>query len=103
MHEKAKIKACMQTEVPPGPVTCGEVLNDARRCGVEDDVGTLVQVMQVIATVKSSVAKHVVEGQLLHSHTKMKAALRGTNPHRRNCVACETAKCPLKTFCCLMS
>lgn len=53
--------------VSQGSVTCGEVLDDAGRRGVEDDVGTLVQVMQVIATVKSSVAKHVVESQLLHS------------------------------------
>lgn len=64
--------------VSRGPVTCGEVLDDAGCRGVEDDVGTLVQVMQVIATVKSSVAKHVVESQLLHPHTEMKAALRGT-------------------------
>lgn len=63
--------------VSPNPVTCGEVLNDASRCRVEDDVGTIVQVMQVIATVKSSVAKHMVESQLLHSHTEMKVALRG--------------------------
>ena len=37
---------------------------------MEDDVGTVIQVMQVIATVKASVAKHVVESQLLHSHTR---------------------------------
>lgn len=70
--------------VPPGPVTCGEVLNDAGRRCVEDDVSAIIQVVQVIATVKSSVAKHVVESQLLHSHTKMKVALRRTSPHLRN-------------------
>lgn len=63
--------------VSPDPVTCGEVLNDASRCRVEDDVGTVIQVMQVIATVKSSVAKHMVESQLLHSHVEKKVALRG--------------------------
>lgn len=92
--------------VSPGPVTCGEVLNDASCCRVEDDVGSVIQVMQVIATVESSVAKHVVESQLLHSHTKMKVALRGTNPHfghshtsQGNCMAGETTNHSLKTFC----
>lgn len=96
--------------VPPGPVTCGEILNDPGCCCVEDDVSTIVQVVQVIATVKSSVAKHVVESQLLHSHTKMKAALRGTNPHLRNshmspenCLAGDTSNHSLRTFCFLTS
>lgn len=56
--------------VSPDPFTCGEVLNDAGRGRMEDDVGTVIQVMQVVATVKASVAKHVVESQLLHSHTR---------------------------------
>lgn len=61
--------------VSPHPFTCGQVLNDAGRGRVEDDVSTVIQVMQVIATVKPSVAKHVVESQLLHSHTRMKGSL----------------------------
>lgn len=86
-------------------VTCGEVLDDAGRRGVEDDVGTLVQVMQVIATVKSSVAEHVVESQLLHAHPEMKAALRGTARTAGTAKplmglqARETANRTLNTFC----
>lgn len=53
-------------------VTCGQVLDDAGCGRVEDDVSTVVQVMQVISTVEASVAKHVVKSQLLHSHTRMR-------------------------------
>ena len=60
--------------VSPDPFTCGEVLNDAGRGRMEDDVGTVIQVMQVVATVKASVAKHVVESQLLLPH-KMRGPL----------------------------
>ena len=72
VHKRAKINICVQTAVSPDSFTCGEVLNNAGRGRVEDDVGTVIQVMQVIATVKASVAKHVVESQLLHSHTRGK-------------------------------
>lgn len=75
VHKRAKIKACVQMAVSPNPFTCGQVLNDAGRGRVEYDVSTVIQVMQVIATVKPSVAKHVVESQLLHSHTRMKGSL----------------------------
>lgn len=83
---------------------------------MEDDVGAVIQVMQVIATVEASVAEHVVESQLLHSHTKTEAALRGrsksrgTDPHcgssqgsHGNRMAGETMNHLLKTFCFLMT
>lgn len=98
-----------------GWITRGEVLEHASRRSVEDDVRTVVQVMQVVATVESPVAKHVVESQLLRSHTEIKAALRGsklrgTNPHsgsshlpHGNCMAGQTANSPQKAFCFLTS
>lgn len=63
---------------PRGRVTRGEVLQHAGRRRVEDDVRAVIQVMQVVATVEPPVAKHVVESQLLHSHTQTTAALRGS-------------------------
>lgn len=63
---------------PRHPVTRGEALQHASRRRVEDDVRAVIQVMQVVATVESPVAKHVVESQLLHSHTQTTAALRGS-------------------------
>lgn len=50
-----------------GEATCGEVLHNASCRSVENDVGTIVKVMQVVAAVKSSVAKHVVQSQLLRT------------------------------------
>lgn len=54
---------------PLPATTCGEVLHDARGCCVENDVSAIVKVMQIVAAVKSSVAKHVVQSQLLRTHT----------------------------------
>jgi hypothetical protein len=48
-----------------GKATCGEVLDDTGRCSMEDDVCTVIKVMQVVSTVESSIAKHVVKCQLL--------------------------------------
>lgn len=63
--------------------TCGEVLYNASSRGVENDVGTIVKVMQVVPAVKSSVAKHVVQSQLLHAHTQstLRGQQQGTMPH----------------------
>lgn len=55
--------------------TCGEVLYNAGSCGVENDVGAIIKVMQVVPAVKASVAKHVVQSQLLRAHTQ--STLRG--------------------------
>lgn len=46
-------------------LTSRQVLNDHGGRGVEDDVGAVVEVMQVVATVEASVAKDVVQQQLL--------------------------------------
>lgn len=48
-----------------GEATCGEVLHNAGGRGVENDVGTIIKVMKIVAAVESSVAKHVVQSQLL--------------------------------------
>lgn len=55
--------------------TCGEVLYNAGSRGVENDVGAIIKVMQVVPAVKASVAKHVVQSQLLRAHTQ--STLRG--------------------------
>lgn len=52
-----------------GVATCGEVLHNASGCSVENDVGTIIKVMQIVAAVKSSVAKHVVQSQLLRTQS----------------------------------
>lgn len=46
-------------------LTGGQVLDDHGGSGVEDDVSTVVEVMQVVATVEASVAKDVLQDQLL--------------------------------------
>lgn len=55
--------------------TCGEVLYNASSRSVENDVGTIIKVMQVVPAVKASVAKHMVQSQLLHAHTQSKSTL----------------------------
>lgn len=63
-------KRCRQVCAAASPkATCGKVLYNASSRGVENDVGTIIKVMQVVPAVKSSVAKHVVQSQLLHAHT----------------------------------
>lgn len=45
--------------------TGGQVLDHYSSGGVEDDVSAVVEVMQVVATVKASVAEDVLQHQLL--------------------------------------
>lgn len=49
--------------------TSRQVLDDHSSSGVEDDVSTIVEVMQVIAAVEASVAKDVLQNQLLTINT----------------------------------
>ncbi len=46
-------------------LTGRQVLDDHGGSGVEDDVSTVIEVMQVVATVEASVAEDVLQDQLL--------------------------------------
>lgn len=43
------------------------VLDHHSSSSVEDDVSTIIKVMQVVATVEAPVAKHMIQEQLLES------------------------------------
>lgn len=50
--------------------TCRQVLDDHSSSCVEDDVSTIVEVMQVVTTVEASVAEDVLQHQLLKTKHK---------------------------------
>lgn len=54
-----------------------QVLDDHGGGGVEDDVGAIVEVMQVVATVEASVAEDVIQEQLLRSSRSFSSRSRG--------------------------
>lgn len=49
-------------------LTGRQTLEDHSGGSVEDDVSAIVEVMQVVPTVETSVAKDVIQQQLLKSH-----------------------------------
>lgn len=49
-------------------LTGGQVLDDHSSSSVEDDVCTVVEVMQVVATVEASVAEDMLQHQLLKAN-----------------------------------
>lgn len=51
-------------------LTRGQVLDDDSSSGVEDDVSAIIEVMQVVATVKASVAEDVLQQQLLKTQQR---------------------------------
>ena len=55
-------------------LTRGQVLDDDSSSGVEDDVSAIVEVMQVVATVEASVAKNVLQQQLLKTNREIHTA-----------------------------
>lgn len=52
-----------------GGLTSRQVLDDHSGSGVEDDVGSVIEVMQVVAAVEASVAKDVLQHELLKTQT----------------------------------
>lgn len=68
-------------------LTSRQVLDHHGSSGVEDDVSSVIEVMQVVATVEPSVAKDVVQHQLLKKcqrgiiqHLRGKSWIRGPAP-----------------------
>lgn len=58
-----------QTERDAEDFTSWEILNDGSSGRMEDDICSIIEVVKVITTIKAPVTKHVIQRQLLQTHT----------------------------------